>query len=115
MIEKITNGEYGVSAIAKANAPDAMRRIVKLSSEADPRTRLQASKEVLNYAGYQPPKRIEISLDGMVDKMDTEEKLHFAQTGEWPDRLIPQVERLVRKQEDDKVANAKRITDQTSK
>ena len=53
MIENITNGNYGVSAIAKANAPDAMRRVVQLFKQKDdPRVSLSAAEKCLNYAGF---------------------------------------------------------------
>ena len=95
MVDRITEGTYGVPAVAKANAPGAMRKIVKLSRGSDDdRVALQASKDVLSYAGYQPPKKIEISFFSVIDKMDAEEQIHYAETGEFPDRFEPELAQL---------------------
>jgi len=96
MIENITNGNYGVSQIARANAPDAMRRIIDHSRQSrDLKVSLMASKEVLNYAGLQPVRRIEtLSVDALLPKMTPEELIHFAKTLELPDRFAEQAQRL---------------------
>jgi hypothetical protein len=89
MVENITNGNYGVSAIAKANAPDAMRRVVELFSQrGDPRVALQASEKCLNYAGFQPVKKVEVfSVTSFFSQMDSKELMTFAETGILPDRF----------------------------
>src|SRR5262245_63267017 len=48
--------------MAKAAAPGAMKRDVRLSNPSqDPRTRLAASKSIFQYAGLEPPRRVEIT------------------------------------------------------
>lgn len=75
--------------LAKAAAPGSMRQIVKLSSTChDPRTRLQASKAVLSYAGVEPPTRIEITTpERILDQMTAEELARFAERRIWPERF----------------------------
>ncbi len=75
--------------VAKAAAPSAMRQVVKLSTTSqDPRTRLQASKAVLSYAGVEPPHRIEITTpERLLDQMTAEELARFATRRIWPERF----------------------------
>jgi hypothetical protein len=75
--------------LAKAAAPTAMRQVVKLSTTSqDPRTRLQASKAVLSYAGVEPPHRIEVTTpERILDQMTAEELARFAERRIWPERF----------------------------
>src|SRR5262244_2053242 len=75
--------------MAKAAAPGAMRQVVKLSSHCqDPRTRLNASKTVLQYAGVEPPHRIEVTTpERVLDQMTAEELARFAAHRIWPERF----------------------------
>jgi len=75
--------------IAKAAAPTSMRQIVKLShTSQDPRTRLQASKAILTYAGVEPPTRIEVTTpERVLDQMTAEELARFAAHRIWPERF----------------------------
>jgi hypothetical protein len=98
MVENITNGNYGVTQIARANAPNAMRRIIEHSRQDDDRkTSLLASKEILNYAGLQPVRRIEtLSVNDLFHKMTPEELIHYAKTVELPDRFEEQARQFQR-------------------
>jgi hypothetical protein len=84
----VTSGTEPVT-IAKAAAPAAMRRIVKLSSHSqDPRVQLGASKSVLQYAGVEPPRRLEITTpDRVLDQMTASELARFATERIWPERF----------------------------
>jgi len=75
--------------MAKAAAPGAMRQVVKLSSHSqDPRTRLSASKAVLQYAGVEPPRRIEVTTpERVLDQMTADELARFAERRVWPERF----------------------------
>jgi hypothetical protein len=75
--------------LAKAAAPAAMRQVVKLSGTCqDPRTRLQASKAVLSYAGVEPPTRIEVTTpERILDQMTAAELARFAERRVWPERF----------------------------
>lgn len=75
--------------MAKAAAPGAMRQVVKLSSTSqDPRTRLSASRTVLQYAGVEPPKRIEVTTpERVLDQMTADELARFAERRVWPERF----------------------------
>jgi hypothetical protein len=77
------------TTMAKAAAPGAMRQVVKLSSTCqDPRTRLQASKTVLTYAGIEPPRRIEVTTpERILDQMTADELARFAAHRIWPERF----------------------------
>jgi hypothetical protein len=96
MVDNITNGNYGVSQIARANAPDAMRRIIQHSRQNDDlRVSLQACEKILNYAGLQPPRRIEtLAIDNLFPKMSPEELIHYAKTLELPDRFSEEAQKL---------------------
>jgi hypothetical protein len=85
----IRQGEYEPNQIAKAAAPDAMRRIVKQSQiERDPRTRLQANKTVLQFAGVEPPKKLEITTpDRVLEQMTAAELEQLAEHRLWPARF----------------------------
>lgn len=85
----IRQGEYEPTTVAKAAAPDAMRRIVAQSiRERDPRTRLQANKAVLQYAGVEPPKRLEITTpDRVIEQMTAAELEDLAERRVWPARF----------------------------
>lgn len=77
------------TTMAKAAAPGAMRQVVKLSSTSqDPRTRLSASRTVLQYAGVEPPRRIEVTTpERVLDQMTAEELARFAERRVWPERF----------------------------
>jgi hypothetical protein len=85
----IKQGEYEPNQIAKAAAPDAMRRIVRQSQiERDPRTRLAANKTVLQFAGVEPPKKLEITTpDRVLEQMTAQELEQLAENRLWPARF----------------------------
>jgi hypothetical protein len=82
-------GEFEPITIARVNASPAMRRIINLSKTSrDPRVYLQANKEVLRFAGAEPPRKLElVTPDKVLDEMTPEELAHFANTREWPLRF----------------------------
>lgn len=109
---KISSGEYGVSAIAKANAAAAMTTIVAISeSSADLRTKLAACKDVLKFAGAEPPTKIQVGFDHLLDQMTPDELDHYCETQEWPDRFLPHLGRLAKVVEDKRVEEAKAVRD----
>jgi hypothetical protein len=85
----IKQGEFEPTTIAKAADPAAMRRIIQQSErERDPRTRLQANKTVLQYAGTEPPKRLEITTpDRVIEQMTAAELEDLAERKVWPARF----------------------------
>jgi hypothetical protein len=85
----IKQGEYEPTQIAKAAAPDAMRRIVRQSaSERDPRTRLAANVRVLQFAGVEPPRKLEITTpDRVLEQMTPGELEQLADHRLWPARF----------------------------
>jgi hypothetical protein len=85
----IKQGEFEPTSIAKAAAPAAMRRIIQQSErERDPRTRLAANKTVLQYAGTEPPKRLEITTpDRVIEQMTAAELEDLAERRVWPARF----------------------------
>jgi len=74
---------------AKAAAPDAMARIIRLSQIAkDSKVRLAASKEILRYAGVEPPRKLEITTpDKLLDQMTPLELARLADHKIWPTRF----------------------------
>jgi len=74
---------------AKAAAPDAMARIIRLSQIAkDSKVRLAASKEILRYAGVEPPRKLEITTpDKLLDQMTPQELARLADHKIWPTRF----------------------------
>lgn len=90
--EKITKGDFGVAAVFKSSAPGAARRIVGMSKRArEERTKLQANKDVLNYAGYERPRMVHITVEHIFDQMSVEELDSYAVTGEIPNRFEGQL------------------------
>src|SRR5215471_1542011 len=90
LLHRITmQGEYEPVTLAKAAAPEAMRRIIRQSeTERDPRTRLHANKTVLQLAGVEPPKRIEITTpDRVIEQMTAKELEDLAEHRVWPARF----------------------------
>jgi hypothetical protein len=85
----IRQADYEPTTVAKAAASGAMKRIVEMSArERDPRTRLQANKAVLQYAGVEPPKRLEITTpDRVIEQMTAEELEALAERRVWPSRF----------------------------
>jgi hypothetical protein len=85
----IRHGEFEPTTVAKAAAPDAMRRIVAQSErERDPRTRLAANKTVLQFAGIEPPRRLEITTpDRVIEQMTPAELEDLAERRVWPSRF----------------------------
>jgi len=75
--------------MAKAAAPGAMKQVVRLSNTSqDPRTRLAASKSILQYAGVEPPRRVEITTpERVLDQMTADELARFAERRVWPERF----------------------------
>jgi hypothetical protein len=86
--KRILDGDFGVAAMFKQEAPFAARRIMAISRVAtDLRIKFQANKEIITLAGFEPPKRIQIGVHHVLQEMSPEELDHFSTTGEWPDRL----------------------------
>jgi hypothetical protein len=85
----IRQADYEPTTVAKAAAPGAMKRIVDQGiRERDPRTRLQANKAILQYAGVEPPKRLEITTpDRVIEQMTAEELEALAERRVWPARF----------------------------
>ena len=85
----IRQGEFEPTQIAKAAAPEAMRRIVRQSqSERDPRTRLAANRTVLQFAGVEPAKKLEITTpDRVIEQMTAMELEDLADRRVWPARF----------------------------
>jgi hypothetical protein len=85
----IRQADYEPTTVAKAAASGAMKRIVDQGiRERDPRTRLQANKAILQYAGVEPPKRLEITTpDRVIEQMTAEELEALAERRVWPARF----------------------------
>jgi hypothetical protein len=85
----VRQGTYEPTTTAKAAAPGAMKRIIDISvRERDPRTRLQANKTVLQYAGVEPPHRVEITTpDRVIEQMTPAELEALADHRVWPARF----------------------------
>jgi hypothetical protein len=85
----IRQADYEPTTVAKAASSGAMKRIVDMSvRERDPRTRLNANKAVLQYAGVEPPKRLEITTpDRVIEQMTAEELEALAERRVWPARF----------------------------
>lgn len=99
IVEAISRGgEYEPITIARANASPAMRRIIALSKTArDPRVYLQANKDVLRFAGAEPPRKVElVTPDKVLDEMTPEELAHFAATREWPMRFKDKLAQFIK-------------------
>ncbi len=93
--ERISRGEFGAMAIAKAGAPRAMQVIHDLLDSRHEKTRLQAANDLLKWSGMQPPKpQVTESVERLIDLMTADELEVFASTGEWPERFKDQLARL---------------------
>jgi hypothetical protein len=92
VVAKLQAGEFGIGAIAKHHAPQAMRNIVRLANKAhDERVRLQASKDVVNYAGYEPAKVVKLlTKEEIILKMTVPELDAFLATKKLPERFEPE-------------------------
>jgi hypothetical protein len=66
-----------------------MARIIRLSQVAkDSKVRLAASKEILRYAGVEPPRKLEITTpDKLLDQMTPTELARLADHKIWPTRF----------------------------
>jgi hypothetical protein len=82
-------GTWEPTTLAKAASSGAMKRIIDISCrERDPRTRLNANKAVLQYAGVEPPQRLEITTpDRVIEQMTAEELEALAERKVWPGRF----------------------------
>lgn len=96
IVERIARGEFGVLAIAKANAVGAMRRLVGIAKGSeDDRVKLNANLELLKLSGVQAPKpTVTESPERLIDQMTADEAQKFAETGEFPARFADQLARL---------------------
>lgn len=96
MLERISAGEFGALAIAKAETVGAMKRVVGMSkSSDDERVKLNANLEILKLGGIQPPKPAVIeSPERLIDLMTAEELDAFAREGTFPERLGDQLARV---------------------
>lgn len=96
MAERIARGEFGVLAIAKANAVGAFRRLVGMAKASeDERIKFQANVKILEMAGIKPAApMVTESPERLIDAMTAEEAQKFAETGEFPDRFSDQLARL---------------------
>jgi DNA-binding CsgD family transcriptional regulator len=96
IVERIARGEFGVLAIAKANANGAIRRVVGLSKlSQDDRVRLNANLKLIELAGIRPPApQVVESKERLIDAMTAEEAREFAATGLFPARFRDQLARL---------------------
>lgn len=94
--ERIARGEFGVLAIAKANAVGAFRRLVGMAKGSeDERIKFQANVKILEMAGIKPATPIVTeSPERLIDAMTAEEAEKFAASGEFPDRFRDQLARL---------------------
>src|SRR5262245_51757751 len=90
MVAKITgSGEFEPVTAAKAEAPQAMRRIIHQSrTERDPKVKLAANERVLKFAGVEPARKLEVTTpDQVLDQMTPEELALFAAHRKWPSRF----------------------------
>ena len=90
MVAKITgSGDYEPQTAAKAEAPQAMRRLIAQSrTERDPKVRLSANQAVLKFAGVEPARTLErITPDKVLEQMTPDELLIFAAHRKWPSRF----------------------------
>lgn len=96
IVERIARGEFGVLAIAKANAVGAMRRLVGIAKGSeDDRVKLNANLELLKLSGVQAPKpAVTESPERLIDQMTADEAEMFAREGIFPDRFKDQLARL---------------------
>jgi hypothetical protein len=96
IVERISRGEFGAMAIAKAAAVGAMERLKRLSETSrNERVYLQANLEIIRLSGLQPPKpQVLESPERLIDLMTADEAEAFASTGEWPERFRDQLARL---------------------
>lgn len=96
ILGRVARGEFGVMALAKAEAVDAMKRVIGISKKSeDDRVRLAANIKLLELAGIQAPKPLVYdNPERIIDQMSGEEADHFARTGEFPARLADQLARL---------------------
>lgn len=96
IVERISRGEFGAMAIAKAAAVGAMERLKHLSETSrNERVYLQANLEIIRLAGLQPSKpQVTESPERLIDQMTADEAEAFASTGEWPERFRDQLARL---------------------
>lgn len=94
--DQLARGEFGVLALAKANAPGAFKRILALSRLAiSEKVKLDANRDILALAGIQAPKPAVIeSPDRLIDLMTADEAAHFAETNEFPRRLADKLARV---------------------
>lgn len=101
--DRIARGEFGVLAIAKANAVAAMRRIVGMSKHChNEMVRFKANDRVLEIAGVQPPKPVEqVHVERLMDRFTLDEAKEFYQTGHFPARFADQLARIAVAQVDE--------------
>lgn len=91
--ESVVEGEHGVVAQARIEAPQATKRLILLSKNAkSDGVKLDAIKHVLALAGAAPVVRTETySLDKLIEAMDRRELEIFSTTGRVPRRFAEQL------------------------
>lgn len=90
MLAKITgSGEFEPLTSARAEAPQAMKRIITQGRlERDPKVRLAANQSILKFAGVEPARKVEVvTPDKLLDQMTPEELALFAAHRKWPSRF----------------------------
>lgn len=91
----IESADVDVETMAKLAAPNSMRTLIDMAEGCnDPKTKRVANRDVLEFAGAQPAKRIEVSSgDKLLDLMTAAELREFA-GGKWPARFADQLRRI---------------------
>ena len=91
----IDSADVDVETMAKLAAPNSMRELIAMAEHCpDPKTRRVANRDVLEFAGAQPAKRVEVSSgDKLLDLMNGAELREFA-GGVWPARFADQLRRI---------------------
>jgi hypothetical protein len=91
----IDSADVDVETMAKLAAPEAMRALIDMAESCgDAKTKRVANRDVLEFAGAQPAKRVEVSSgDKLLDLMTAAELMEFA-NGKWPARFADQLRRI---------------------
>ena len=90
MLGKLTgSGDFEPISAARAEAPQAMKRLIQQSRlERDPKVRLASNQAVLKYAGVEPARKLEVTTpDRILEQMTPEELALFAAHRKWPSRF----------------------------
>jgi hypothetical protein len=96
MMERIARGEFGILAMAKAEAVGAFRRVLGQSKlSPDEKVRFNANVLLMKLAGIREPAPAAIETpERLIDMMTAEEAEVFSTTGEFPERFADQLARL---------------------